>query len=212
MTSLDLVEIECFVADETCERLVAIHRRFGRLGRRSENALGMSAVAARDPEGFVAWRSVTESMRELAERRFGGGLRLDAAFLCAIAARGFTHPLHADNARVVCVRHPGGAEALVRAGCACEDVKVVPNHTPWRRVSALLYLSSEHAGGSVVFGEGPNRFGTGARREIPATRGRLVLFPSDERYFHRTTPVTSGVRYSMSAWFRSDVPPAPGER
>jgi hypothetical protein len=32
----------------------------------------------------------------------------------------------------------------------------------------------------------------------------LVLSPSNELYFHYTTPVTSGVRYSMNSWFTDD--------
>jgi hypothetical protein len=32
----------------------------------------------------------------------------------------------------------------------------------------------------------------------------LVLSPSNELYHHLTTPVESGIRYSMNVWFSSD--------
>jgi hypothetical protein len=93
---------------------------------------------------------------------------------------------------------------LVRVGCSCENISVLPNHTPWRTHSALLYLSEQHTGGHIVFGEGPNVYGRMYRKEIVPTRGLLVLFPSNELYFHHTTAVESGVRYSMNCWFTND--------
>jgi hypothetical protein len=127
----------------------------------------------------------------------------DLALLCGIVP-GFRHALHADNARVICPRHGGDAEELRRADCRCDDIQVAPNHTPWRRYSALLYLSGEHQGGELVFGEGPNVYGGVYRKEIAPRPGLLVVSPSNELYFHHTTPVTVGTRYSMSCWFAAD--------
>jgi hypothetical protein len=81
---------------------------------------------------------------------------------------------------------------------------VRPNHTGWRTYSASIYLGGEHSGGQVVFGEGPNVWGGVYRKEIQPRAGLLVLRPSNELYFRRTTPVTSGIRYSMNVWLTDD--------
>ena len=39
----------------------------------------------------------------------------------------------------------------------------------------------------------------------------LVLSPSNELYYHRTTPLLSGVRYSMNMWFATDPTYIAGE-
>ena len=85
-----------------------------------------------------------------------------------------------------------------------DDIAVHPNHTPWRTYTALLYLESDHEGGNIVFGEGPNVYGKLYRKEIAVTQGLLVLSPSNELYYHRTTPLLSRVRYSMNMWFATD--------
>ena len=93
---------------------------------------------------------------------------------------------------------------MVQANCQCEDIEVRPNHTAWRRYSALIYLSDQHRGGDIVFGDGPNVYGGAYRKRIQVRRGMLVLSPSNELYHHQTTPVEAGVRYSMNIWFTAD--------
>lgn len=88
-----------------------------------------------------------------------------------------SHPLHADN----------------------ENLDGTPNHTPWREVSALLYLStqgSDFDGGSIVFPWVPLELGPQA--------GMLVGFRADRHHAHEVHPVTRGVRKCLAMWFTTD--------
>src|SRR5262249_33761340 len=138
------------------------------------------------------------------EAHFHEVVGCDLALLCAVAGE-FRHTLHADNAMVVCPKHGSNAEDLVRLGCQCDDVQVASNHTPWRKYTGLLYLSEDHEGGKILFGGGPSIFGRLYRKEIAPKRKLLVLTPSNESYFHCTTRVEAGIRYSMNCWFTTDA-------
>ena len=199
-----LVVIEGFLEPAACQALVGLHQRLGTLGPHSDNGYALGRARTEAPAQFEAARSITGRIGTLIEERFGERVACDLALLCALTARGFRHTLHADNARVVCPRHGDDQQRLRAIGCRCTDAEVRPNHTAWRRYSALLYLSGNHRGGDIVFGEGPNAFGGLYRREIRVRPGLLVLSPSSELYFHETTPVTSGTRYSMNSWYTND--------
>jgi hypothetical protein len=199
----NLLVVEHFVDDVTCERLVRMHEELGSLGEHSDNGFFLPDAQRRDPEGFRLARGVVQRMKETVATHFDEAVGCDLALLCAIAGT-FRHTLHADNALVVCPRHGSNAEELVRLDCQCDDLEVTPNHTPWRKYTGLLYLSERHRGGTIVFGEGPGAYGRLYRKEIAPAVGLLVLTPSNELYFHRTTPVEAGVRYSMNCWFTTE--------
>lgn len=199
----ELHVVDGFADAETCRTLVALHRRFGKLETGRDNGFCVTDALRRNPEAFDVARGLVNRMRALIESCYRKQVGCDLALVCGVTPA-FCHVLHADNARVVCARHGEDAVQLRRAGCHCEDVRVLPNHTPWREYTGLLYLSSEHEGGAIVFGEGPNVYGRTYRKEITPRAGLLVLSPSNELYFHHTTPVTKGVRYSMNSWFTSD--------
>jgi len=151
-------------------------------------------------------RSLVARLAALLADRYGdaaAGLGCDLALLCALVP-GFHHALHADNAVIACPRHGADAAELRRLGCTCTDIEVRPNHTPWRAFTALLYLDDDHRGGEIVFGEGPGPYGRLYRQQIEARPGVLVMSPSNELYFHRTTPIEAGVRYSLNCWFTRD--------
>ena len=61
-----------------------------------------------------------------------------------------------------------------------------------RDLSVLLYINDDFEGGDVYF---PN-----CNFRVKPRRGMLVSFPSDWRYTHKATPVTSGVRYAVVSW------------
>jgi hypothetical protein len=87
------------------------------------------------------------------------------------------HELHADNERLV-------------------EGQWLPNHTPFRQYTALLYLDTcgvDFTGGEIAF---PNHYLT-----LPPEAGMLIMFPSDRRYVHRVFPVESGVRRCVAVWF-----------
>jgi hypothetical protein len=200
-----------FVDAATCRQLVDVHKRFGGLATSSDNGYALVRARGDAPEGFELARSLIARLAGLIEQRFAETVRCDLSLLCALTRGGFRHGLHADNALLFCPRHGSDAEHLRRVGCQCPDAEIRPNHTPWRKYSALLYLSGDHRGGDIVFGDGPNAWGGVYRREIRVRPGLLVLSPSSELYFHHTTPVRAGVRYSMNTWFTDDVTRAAAE-
>jgi hypothetical protein len=181
-----------------------LHKRRGAVTRISDNALVLAGTRASDPEEFELARTVLGRLVALIDERFGAKVKCDLSVVCALPRHGFRHTLHADNALVTCPRHGTDPEELRRQRCRCPDAELRPNHTPWRTHSALLYLSGDHRGGDIIFGEGPNAWGGVYRKQIRPRPGLLVLTPSNEHYFHQTTPVTAGVRYSMNNWFTTD--------
>ncbi len=72
----------------------------------------------------------------------------------------------------------------------------VPNHSPKRTLSALLYLNSDFDGGEIVL----DQQGLVVKPET----GMLLAFPSGPGFPHEVRPVTRGRRYSMPMWFTSD--------
>ena len=197
-----LIVREDFLDRGTCEAL--IHAWRGTLSAHSDNGYSMSLAAREDPRLFATARLIVRELAALIAQAYGAKVGCDLALLCAIVP-GFRHTLHADNARVRCLLHGDDAEQLRRFGCQCPNVLVEPNHTPWRRYTALLYLSGPHRGGDIVFGEGPNIYGGRFRRQIQVRPGLLVLSPSNEHFHHQTTPLESGVRHSLNCWFTDDT-------
>jgi hypothetical protein len=91
------------------------------------------------------------------------------------------HPRHADNEKLD------------------SDGKWVPNHTPWRSYTAMLYLNTsgkDFQGGHIRFLE--------IGEDIAPEKGLIVGFRCDQIFVHETTPVTNGNRYAVSLWMTSD--------
>jgi predicted 2-oxoglutarate/Fe(II)-dependent dioxygenase YbiX len=63
-----------------------------------------------------------------------------------------------------------------------------------RAISALVYLNDDYTGGHLEF----SNFGI----KIKPEPGMLILFPSNFAYSHRSTPITSGIKYSLVTWIR----------
>jgi predicted 2-oxoglutarate/Fe(II)-dependent dioxygenase YbiX len=89
---------------------------------------------------------------------------------------GEKHAAHADNCRLM-------------------EGKWMPNHTPQRVVSAMLYLNDGFEGGELVFESGA---------VIKPKPGLLVVFPSDQHHVHSVNRVTKGGRFNMSMWFKKE--------
>ena len=88
--------------------------------------------------------------------------------------RGDSHIAHADNERR-------------------EHRRRVPNYTPQRDYTGLVYLNDNFTGGELVF---PDRDVV-----IIPRPGLLVAFPSNHEFVHAVPKVLSGKRYSLPAWF-----------
>ena len=71
----------------------------------------------------------------------------------------------------------------------------VPNHTPQRDYTAILYLNNYE----TDFRGGLLRF-TSLGEEVAPERGLLIGFPCDHRYQHEVTMVQEGYRYALSIW------------
>ncbi|PYL75949.1 MAG: hypothetical protein DMF26_07235 [Verrucomicrobia bacterium] len=87
---------------------------------------------------------------------------------------GDSHIAHADNERK-------------------KNGRWVPNHTPQRDYTGLLYLNDNFTGGQLVFRE--------RHVVIIPKAGLLVGFPSNHEFAHRVPKVLSGKRYSLPVWF-----------
>ena len=87
---------------------------------------------------------------------------------------GDSHIPHADNERE-------------------EDGRWLPNHTPQRDYTALVYLNDNFTGGELVF---PDRDVV-----IIPKPGLFVGFPSNHKFVHAVPNVVSGKRYSLPVWF-----------
>jgi len=90
---------------------------------------------------------------------------------------GDSHIPHADNSRR-------------------EHGRWLPNHTPQRDYTALVYLNDNFTGGELVF---PDRDVV-----IIPKSGLFVGFPSNHKFVHAVPNVLSGKRYSLPVWFTMD--------
>ena len=112
------------------------------------------------------------------KERIEGDLRtpelfVEALFVACLLS-GDSHIAHADNER----RKHG---------------RWVPNHTPQRDYTGLVYLNDNFTGGELVF---PDRDVV-----IIPKPGLLVGFPSNHKFVHAVPKVLSGKRYSLPVWF-----------
>ena len=88
---------------------------------------------------------------------------------------------------------PGGYHESHADNCRRDEAgNWVPNHTPDRTYTSILYLSEGFAGGDLCF---PN-YGVRVRPKP----GMLVVFPADGDHEHSVAQVREGFRYSMVMW------------
>ena len=81
-----------------------------------------------------------------------------------------------------------------------EKKEWVPNHTPWRNLTGMLYLNEsgkDFEGGHIVFPQ--------LKKDVSPKPGLLVGFQCDHRFLHYVTPVTSGSRIALSLWMTGDA-------
>lgn len=98
---------------------------------------------------------------------------LDSIILAQLD-EGNCHPEHADNETF-------------------KNGQWIPNHTPYRNYSGLLYLNSDFEGGELIF----NEYNLLIKPQI----GLYISFPSSRYFVHAVRPVTCGKRYSLALWF-----------
>ena len=143
-------------------------------------------------ERFENWadRSIVNELRDLCagERRYCDTLELPHEL--AIQACPYGHTVETTVLEMRGYRHPG--VPCHADNCRLENGVWVPNHTPNRKVTAILYLDT-CSGGDLYFWQ--------FREVVQPTAGLMVRFPSDELHVHEVFPVTSGVRRTLAMWF-----------
>ena len=139
-----------------------------------------------------ALRTYPDAYEILTRLRAAAAAELSAAFPCPTPSYleftlltemkdGDAHSRHADSER----RRPDG--------------KWVPNHTPWRDCTAILYLNSS----GIDYEGGVLRFTRRGETVIP-TAGTLVGFTCGRADEHEVTPVADGSRFSAAIWTTLD--------
>jgi predicted 2-oxoglutarate/Fe(II)-dependent dioxygenase YbiX len=71
----------------------------------------------------------------------------------------------------------------------------VPNHTPVRSHTGMLYLNTcneDYTGGEIVFPE--------VGEKISPQAGMLVGFKTTHEYVHQVLPILKGHRFALSFW------------
>jgi hypothetical protein len=112
-------------------------------------------------------------------------------------------PYHADNITFSCPTH-GKCQQELRARCpgTCLGAKFIPNHTPWRDYTALIYLNDNFEGGEISFEDGPqNKL---YKKTIPIEACQLVLAPNGNHFYHEVFLIRKGTRYSLHLWYTAD--------
>ena len=191
MEPAQVVIADEFLPPDRCGLLISAFDKLAESGRTD----GMRRLATRtEISGILTREADNEAFRlvgatrlrilEMIRSRFGiqSPQYLESTLLSAMHV-GDRHALHADR------------ELL------SEDGSWMPNHTPHRDYTGLIYLNSmdhDFSGGLLHFSE--------LDVSIMPVTGRLVAFECDRRYRHEVTPVITGTRYSLSCWLTSSPP------
>ena len=106
-----------------------------------------------------------------------------------------TPELFVDSVLLACL-WPGDSHIPHADNSRREHGRWLPNHTPQRDYTALVYLNDNFTGGELVF---PDRDVV-----IIPKSGLFVGFPSNHKFVHAVPNVLSGKRYSLPVWFTMD--------
>jgi hypothetical protein len=169
-----------WLPSEDCKYLISLYETFWspKVGQKynGNKVIDHSVLIGNAEIEFYLWE-LAERLRNQIQEFFGvADLFIESLFLAALLKGGF-HEAHADNERYV------------------RD-KWVPNHTPQRDYTAILYLNSDFGGGELCFPQ--------HNLSISPNRGSLVAFPCTGDFIHAVHRVSRGIRYSMPVWFTKD--------
>lgn len=161
-----------------CAFLIDLYDRYSELSlqRDSSDRLLLHYYTVRDVDRESATWVYNVTLR--CKEKIEGGLRtpklfVDSVFLACLLP-GDSHIAHADNARR-------------------EHGRWMPNHTPQRDYTGIVYLNDDFTGGELVF---PDR-----NIVIIPKPGLFVAFPSNHKFVHAVPNILSGKRYSLPLWF-----------
>jgi hypothetical protein len=161
-----------------CTFLIALYDRYSELSSRRDYTrrplLHYYTLRDADSESASWVYGVTLRCKEKIEVSLRTPELFVESLFVACLSSGESHIAHADNERR-------------------ENGRWVPNHTPNRDYTGLVYLNDDFTGGELVF---PDRDVV-----ITPTPGLLVGFPSNHKFVHAVPKVLSGKRYSLPVWF-----------
>ena len=169
------------LSSKECTFLIDIYDRYSELSpqRDCSGRPLLHYYTLRDLESESASWVYSVSLR--CKEKIEADLRTPELFvesvLLACLWPGDSHIPHADNSRR-------------------EHGRWLPNHTPQRDYTALVYLNDNFTGGELVF---PDRDVV-----IIPKSGLFVGFPSNHKFVHAVPNVLSGKRYSLPVWFTMD--------
>lgn len=172
---------ENILSSKECAFLIGLYERYSELSlqRDSSGRLLLHYYTLREADSDSASWVYGVSLRCKEEIEVGlltPELFIDSVFLACLLP-GDSHIPHADNQRE-------------------ENGRWLPNHTPQRDYTGLVYLNDDFTGGELVF---PDRDVV-----IVPKRGLFVGFPSNHEFVHAVPNVLSGKRYSLPVWFTVD--------
>jgi 2OG-Fe(II) oxygenase superfamily len=169
---------ENFLSLKECAFLIDLYDRYSELSptRDSSGRPLLHYYSLRDVDNDSASWVYGVSLQ--CKEKIEVGLRtpelfVDSVFLACLLP-GDSHIPHADNQRR-------------------EHGRWLPNHTPQRDYTGLVYLNDNFTGGELVF---PDRDVV-----IIPKPGLFVGFPSNHKFVHAVPNVLSGKRYSLPVWF-----------
>jgi len=161
-----------------CTFLIALYDRYSELSSRRDYTrrplLHYYTLRDADSESASWVYGVTLRCKEKIEVSLRTPELFVESLFVACLSSGESHIAHADNERR-------------------EHGRWVPNHTPNRDYTGLVYLNDDFTGGELVFPD--------LDVVIAPKPGLLVGFPSNHKFVHAVPKVLSGKRYSLPVWF-----------
>jgi hypothetical protein len=174
-----ILVLEDILCLEECTFLITLYDRYSELSpnldyQNCRPLLDYYTLREVDSESACWAYRVTLRCKERIEVHLNTAELFVESLFIACLLPGDSHVEHVDNERR-------------------EHRRWVPNHTPNRDYTGIVYLNDNFTGGELVF---PHLDVT-----IVVKRGLLVAFPSDHRFVHAVPKVLSGKRYSLPVWF-----------
>lgn len=196
--------LEDFITPKEAETLIGFYNRTKTdLVSHLDNQLPIPSISNRLIQQILF--NISNRVLELIEQSYpssGKRYYLDHGGIYSRIKGNFC-PYHADNIRFECPIH-GKDQSVLRLVCdgECPGSKFVPNHTPWREYTALVYLNDNFKGGEILFEDGPcNKL---YQKVIPIKANMMILAPNGRNFYHEVFPIRQGTRYSIHLWYTSD--------
>ena len=113
---------------------------------------------------------------------------------CWAAAENYTG--HRIETTILTRMGPGGWHEQHAANCRRDEAgKWVPNHTPQRTHTAIVYLNDGFDGGELYFPQ--------QDIDVWPKAGQIVIFSSDGEHEHGVRRMLCGERYSLAMWLQA---------